>query len=88
MPTRTDRVALWAIARRVNRERLEARTLAGGLNESLIARALPARDNPKSILIIAGEGFRSGEKAAGALKSPQKVRISQAKAPSVMCGNV
>lgn len=88
MPTRPNGVALGTIARRVDREGLEARTLAGRLNERLIARAIGARNDPKSILIVTGEGFRSRKKAAGALKSAQKVRISQAKALSVMRGNV
>jgi hypothetical protein len=88
MPARPNGVALGTIARRVNREGLEARTLAGGLDIGLITRAIGTRDNPKGVLIVTGEGFRSRKQAAGTLKSPQKVRISQAKAPSVMLGNV
>lgn len=88
MPTRADCVALGTIARRVNGEWLKARTLAGGLDIGLITSAVGARNDPKSVLIVTGEGFRSRKKAAGTLKSPQKVRISQAKALSVMWGNV
>jgi hypothetical protein len=88
MPTRADRVALGAISRRVNRERFKARTLAGGLDKRLIARAIGTRDDPESVLIVAGEGFGRCKQAAGTFERPQKVRISQAKAPFVMWGNV
>jgi len=88
MPTRPNGVTFGAIARRINREGLKACALAGGLNESLIARAIGTRDDPESVLIVSGEGFGRCKQAAGTFKRPQKVRIAQAQSLSSMCGNV